>query len=166
MNEIFERVSIRKFTEQQVKREDIKRLLEAAMQAPSAGNQQPWEFIVIEDKATLRRLAQVSPYATPLVGASLGIVLLCNDKGLRFPECAEADLAAAAQNILLEAVSLGLGAVWLALADFVDRVEKTRRLFELPPNVRAFCAIAVGYPNEKKKAKSRYQEKRVHYEEY
>jgi nitroreductase len=166
MEEIFTRTSIRTFTRQAVSAGDIRKLLEAGMQAPSAGNQQPWEFIVIEDAAMRARLAATSPYAKPLLGAPLGIVILLNDESLRFPECWQQDLSACTQNILLEAVHLGLGAVWLAIADFPKRMEAARQLFDLPPHLAVFAVIAVGYPGEEKKATKRYLDAKVHYGTY
>ncbi|MDR1276043.1 MAG: nitroreductase family protein [Candidatus Accumulibacter sp.] len=166
MKEIFERTSVRRFTGEAVPKDAVRKLLEAAMQAPSAGNQQPWEFIVVEDAEHRRALAGVSPYATPLVGAPLGIVVLLKGDALRFPECWRQDLSACTENLLLEAVHLGLGAVWLAIADFPSRIAAAKKLFNLPEHVSAFAAIAVGYPVEKKKATLRFDESRVHYETY
>jgi nitroreductase len=166
MEEIFTRSSIRTFTRQAVSAEDVRKLLEAGMQAPSAGNQQPWEFIVIEDETMRKRLAATSPYANPLLGAPLGIVILLNDDNLRFSECWQQDLSACAQNILLEAVHLGLGAVWLAIADFPQRMEAARQLFDLPAHLAVFAVIAIGHPGEEKKVVSRYLEHKVHYGTY
>ena len=63
MKEIFERVSIRRYEERPVEGEKLEALLRAAMAAPSAGNQQPWEFYVIRDREVLEKLSKVSPYA-------------------------------------------------------------------------------------------------------
>jgi nitroreductase len=166
MKEIFERTSVRHFTDEPVPREAIRRLLEAAMQAPSAGNQQPWEFIVVQNPTRLKALAGVSPYAAPLAVAPLGIIVLFKEAKLRFPECWQQDLSACTQNILLEAVHLGLGAVWLGIAGFAYRVNAVKKLFKLPDGVSAFAAIAVGYPAEKKKATLRFSESRVHHESF
>ncbi|MDR3086620.1 MAG: nitroreductase family protein [Azoarcus sp.] len=166
MKEIFTRTSIRRFAPAPVSTEAVKKLLEAGMQAPSAGNQQPWEFIVIEDATMRRKLASTSPYAQPLINAPLGIVLLLDNSNLRFPECWQQDLSACAQNILLEAVHLELGAVWLAIADFPERMAATKALLNLPEHLSVFAIIAVGHPAEKKKAVSRYQEVKAHFGEY
>jgi nitroreductase len=166
MKEIFERTSVRRFIDKAVPGEAIHRLLEAAMQAPSAGNQQPWEFIVVRNPTRLKALAGISPYAAPLAVAPLGIVVLFKETKLRFPECWQQDLSACTQNILLEAVHLGLGAVWLGIAGFAYRVDATKKLFKLPEDVSAFAAIAVGYSAEKKKAVPRFSNARVHYESY
>ena len=64
MNEIFHRTSIRRYLDKPVENEKIEKLLQAAMAAPSAGNQQPWEFYVVKDTAILEKLSNTSPYAS------------------------------------------------------------------------------------------------------
>ena len=76
MNEIFNRRSIRKFKAQEVEPEKIDKLLRAAMQAPSAGNQQPWEFIVVQNKERLGQIAEASPYAKSAAGSAVTFVRL------------------------------------------------------------------------------------------
>lgn len=98
MKEIFERVSVRKFTNDKVEEEKIEKILRAAMQAPSAGNQQPWEFIVVENKETLAKLANMSPYSKFIAEAPTSIVVLCNNEKLIYPENWMQDLGAATQN--------------------------------------------------------------------
>ena len=85
MKEIFERVSIRKYEDRPVEEEKIRQILKAAMAAPSAGNQQPWEFYVITRKETLEALSKVSPYASCLAGAPLGIAAVYREDG-RWPQ--------------------------------------------------------------------------------
>jgi nitroreductase len=167
MEEILIRRSIRKFTNQELEPEKIDKLLRAAMQAPSAANQQPWEFIVVQDKERLVQLAETSPYAKPVAGSAVTFVLLADESKLRVPTGWEQDLGAAAENMLLEAVHLGLGGVWLgvATADFVT--ENVRKLFELPGNIRPFALISVGYPDgQKNQFVDRYLPERVHYEKW
>lgn len=74
MNEIFKRVSIRSFEERAVEEEKITQILRAAMQAPSAGNQQPWEFFVVRDKEKIKALSKISQYAACAENAPLVIV--------------------------------------------------------------------------------------------
>ena len=167
MNEIFIRRSIRKFKNQAVESEKIEKMLRAAMQAPSAANQQPWEFIVVKDKENLARVAEVSPYAKPAAGSAVTFVLLADENKMKVPTGWEQDMSAAAQNILLEAVSLGLGSVWFGVAtsDFVS--DNVRNLFELPSNIRPFALISVGYPDEQEnKFVDRYQAECVHEEKW
>ncbi len=167
MEEIFIRRSVRKFTNQSVEPEKIDKLLRAAMQAPSAANQQPWEFIVVQDKKGLSQLSEISPYAKPVAGSAVTFVLLTDESKLRVPTGWEQDMSAAAENMLLEAVHLGLGGVWFGVATADSVTENVRQLFELPDNIRPFALISVGYPDgQKNEFVDRYQADRVHYEKW
>ncbi len=168
MESIFTRRSIRKYEEKVVEKDKIEKLLRAAMQAPSAGNQQPWEFLVVENKETLGKLSEISPYATMLKEAPLAIIVLSNEEKMKFPEYWQQDLGAATQNILLEAVELGLGAVWLGVAPLKDREDFIRKIFNLPHNITPFNIIVLGYPKDPQinKFVDRYEENRVHFEKY
>lgn len=167
MEEIFNRRSIRKFTNQEIEKEKIDKLLRAAMQAPSAANQQPWEFIVVQDKELLAQVAETSPYAKPAASSAVTFVLLANESKIKIPTAWEQDMSAAAQNMLLEAVHLGLGGVWFGVVTSDLVVENVRKLFELPSNIRPFALISVGYPDgQKNQFVDRYQAERVHYEKW
>jgi nitroreductase len=166
MNEIFIRRSIRKYKQQAVEREKIQKILQAAMQAPSAGNQQPWEFIVVEDKQRLEQLSLVSPYAGPVKNAPLTIVVLANKSAMKFPENWQMDLSAATENLLLEAVHLGLGAVWLGIAPVAKRMDNIRTLFALPDYIEPFAMVAIGYPQDKNKFIDRFNSHKIHFEQY
>ena len=112
---VLTRRSIRKYTEEPVADEQVELLLRAAMAAPSAGNQQPWHFVVVRDRERLQAVTVAHPYASMLPGASLAI-LVCGDTGpKKWPEFWEQDCSAATENLLIEAERLGLGAVWLGV---------------------------------------------------
>lgn len=167
MQEIMNRRSIRKFESKPVGKEKIERLLRAAMQAPSAGNQQPWEFIVVEDRQALERLSQMSPYSKPVAGSAVTLVLLANGGKLTIPSAWQQDLGAAAENILLEAVHLGLGAVWLGVSTSDASVAFIRKLYGLPDEIKPFALVAVGYPDgQKNEFVDRFQPDRIHYGKY
>lgn len=167
MEEIFIRRSIRKFTNQPVEPEKVDKLLRAAMQAPSAANQQAWEFIVLQDKEHLAKIAETSPYAKPAAGSAVTFVLLADENKMKVPTGWEQDMGAASENLLLEAVHLGLGGVWLGVATADSVAENVRHLFELPKNIRPFALISIGYPDEQKNQfVDRYQADRVHYEKW
>ena len=168
MEEIFNRRSIRKYTDQPVEKEKIEKLLRAAMQAPSAWNQQPWEFIVVQDRAKLQRLSAVSPYAKMLAEAPLALILLGNAGRIKYPDYWQQDMGAAAENILLAAVSLGLGAVWLGIHPTKVRIKEIRAMFGLKEDSWPYCMISVGYPGKGQQNKfvDRFDETRVHYEIY
>ena len=159
---IFTRRSIRVYTSQPVPEDMIEQLLRAAMQAPSAGNQQAWQFVVVTSHALLNALAEVLPYGKMLTSAPLGIIV-CGDldieksKGYWVQDC-----SAATQNVLLAAHDLGLGAVWLGVYPREQRVQDVRNVLGIPENVIPLCAIAIGYPAEVKPRTDRYDPERVH----
>ena len=121
MNEIFHRTSIRKYQNKSVADDKIEKMLQAAMAAPSAGNQQPWEFYVVKDKTILEKLSKTSPYASCAASAPLAFVA-CYRMNCIMPEYAQIDMSASVENLLLEADALGLGAVWLGIAPLKDRM--------------------------------------------
>ncbi|MBP2630366.1 MAG: nitroreductase [Firmicutes bacterium] len=167
MKEIFNRRSIRKFKNQAVEPEKIDRLLRAAMQAPSAANQQPWEFIVVQEKDILEKLSQVSPYAKPAAHSAVTFVLLANENELKVPTAWEQDMSAATQNLLLEAVHLELGGVWFGVATADSVIENVRHLFNLPNHLKPFALISVGYPDgQKNEFIDRYKAEKVHDENW
>ena len=159
MDEIFTRVSIRKFEDRPVEPENIR----AAMQAPSAGNQQPWEFFVVTDREKIDALSEISPYAACAKNAPAVIVPCYRTEGLRWSETVLLDLSCATENMLLEAVSLGLGTVWLCAAPLNDRMTKAEAALGDPEGLHAFAVVPVGYPAETKQQQDRFDESRIHY---
>jgi len=159
---ILTRRSVRKYTSQPVPEEVVKRLLSAAMQAPSAGNQQPWHFIVVTRRKQLNAMAEVLPYGKMLTQAPLSIVICADMIGLKHQDYWVQDCSAATQNLLLAAHASGLGAVWLGVYPREDRIQNITRLLELPNHVDPLCAVALGFPVEKVEPEDRYREERVH----
>ena len=163
MNEIFTRVSIRKYEDRPVEPEKIEALLRAAMAAPSTGNQQPWEFYVVTDRATIEQLSKVHQYAGAAAGAPVVIVPCYMTEDIWVPEWAQIDLAIATENLWLEATSQGLGGVWMGIAPQEDRIEAVDKILGLPENLHAFALFPCGYPAENRKQEDRYKPERVHY---
>ena len=116
MNAIYLRSSVRQYTDEPVDIRDIEKLMRAAMAAPSAVNQQPWEFYIARDETTRLALAASSPYGTPAKLAPCVIVARQRTEGLPAPQDASYDMSASVENILIEAANLGLSAVWLGIA--------------------------------------------------
>lgn len=167
MEPIFTRRSIRSFLNQPVEKGKIEKLLKAAMQAPSAGNQQPWEFLIIENRETLDQLSQMSPYASSLKEAPLAILILANQSQMRYPENWQQDLGAATQNLLLTAVEEGLGTVWLGITPLEDRINFIKKFLSLPAHLIPYNIIPVGYPkNQKNEFIDRFDPSRIHFESY
>ena len=134
---IHSRRSIRKYEDRPVSPESVQKLLASAMQAPSARNQQPWQFVVIDDRRLLGQIGQMNPNAQMAQRAPLAI-LICGD--LR-QEKSEGywvvDCAAAAQNMLLAAHALGLGAVWTGVYPREERMAGLTGIIHKIGNQRA-----------------------------
>lgn len=112
LDAIMTRRSVRRFSSEPVDDATVRALLGAAMQAPSAANEQPWQFVVIDDRGALDAIPSFSPYAASVRGAPLGILVCADTRSLPFPGFWVQDCSAAIQNLLLAAHALGLGAVW------------------------------------------------------
>lgn len=163
MEAILSRRSIRRYTDQPVPDEVVHDLLKAAMSAPSAGNQQPWHWVVINERRILNEIPGIHPYSAMLKEAPLA-VLVCGDlkletnKGYWVQDC-----SAATQNLLLAAHATGLGAVWLGVYPREERVVALRKLLGLPEHIVPLALVAIGYPAEAKPPANRYVAARVHY---
>ncbi len=162
---IFSRTSIRKFTDEPISDEQIEQLMKAGMAAPSAGNQQPWEFFLTRDADVKQRLSECSPYAKPAANADVALVVCQRSGDLRFAECATQDMSACVENILLEADALGLGAVWLGIYPVSERMEAVANLIECGSNLTPFALVAIGHPAESFEPRSanRFDMSRVHW---
>ena len=159
---IFSRRSIRKFTPRPVAEDQIEILMKAASVAPSAGDQRPWHFVVVTDTAILRKLSAAMPKCEMLDTATLGI-LVCGDESLeKIPGYWVQDCSACAENILLAAHALGLGAVWIAVHPIPDRFNPCRELLKVPENILPFALIAAGHPDEKLPGEDRLDPARIH----
>lgn len=164
------RRSIRKYSDKEIPDEYVDKLLRAAMQAAgSRMGAEPWEFIVVKDKETIGKLSELDSNTKPLKTATLAIVSIANMERVHYERVWQQDMAAASENLLLEASNLGLGAVWLGIAPVEERMNKIREIFNLESeSLRPFNIISLGYPAEgfENKFVDKYDETRVHYETY
>jgi nitroreductase len=164
MNNIYTRVSIRKYQPKPVEPEKLEAILRAAMQAPSAANQQPWEFYVVTNKEKLAALSEVSPYAGMTKDAPVAIVAVYR-RDCKLPSYAEIDMSIAMTNLWLETDAQGLGGVWLGIAPIEERMQAVEEVLELPERVRAFAIFPLGYPAEKRGQQDRFDPNRIHFVE-
>ena len=165
MSVVMKRNSVREFKQDIISQEKIESLLKAGMQAPSANNQQPWNYIVVTDRALLDKLSEMSHGSWPLATAPLAIipVMIQTEKS---PQMRVQDMAASTQNILLQAVHENLGGVWIGVTPIEDRIKFIKNLFHMDKEETPFCIIALGVPNKKRDLVDRYDETRVHYNEW
>ena len=159
---ILTRRSIRAYTDQPISEELIHKLLVAAMSAPSAGNGQPWQFVVITERAVLDALSDLLPFGKMLKQAPLAITVCGDTKGSARESYWVQDCSAATENLLLAAHALGLGGVWLGVHPREDRVAGVRKILGIPEQVTPLCVLAIGCPAEPSGPVDRYRAERVH----
>ena len=158
------RRSVRKFQNgTQVTREQLERLLKAAMMAPSACNSRPWEFIAITKRKILDEIVRIHPFAAMCSTATAAIVVVAIPQSGKpegyFPQ----DCAAATQNILLEATEMGLGTCWCGVYPREERVAAFRKLFNVTAPKIPFNVIAIGIPDETPPKRGFFEESKVSY---
>ncbi len=164
---IFNRRSIRRYTDQPVEAEKLDLLLQAAMAAPTAMNCKPWEFVVVTDPERLAEFRKRLVFGNRNAPAA---IIVCGNPGLSKNPAARLfwlqDCSAATQNILIAAVGLGLGTVWVGVHPVAEFVRKVREIAGLPRHVTPLALIYVGYPAETKASRTQYEKNRIHWQEY
>lgn len=166
LHDLFARRSIRAYQPEGVKESLVRDLLEAAMAAPSAVAKDPWHFVVLRNRNLLAKSAEGLPNGKMLADAPVGIVV-CGDLQRAHDGLLSyllQDCSAAIENLLLAACTLGLGACWLGLHPREERVAHIRSLLSIPDEIIPVAAIAVGWPAESHKPRTRYRADAVHYE--
>ena len=164
LDAISTRTSIRAYQDRPVGADTVELLLRAAMSAPSARNRQPWAFIVVDDKALLRQLADSLPYAQSAAAAPMAVVVcgvLTESQGATNAGWWVQDAAAASENLLLAAHAVGLGAVWTGVYSYEDRVRAVRNVLGLPRHVVPLNVIPIGYPAENPAPKQKWDSAKV-----
>jgi nitroreductase len=156
------RRSVRSFTPKPVAEEAVEEILRAAMSAPSAGNEQPWQFVVIDDRRTLDGITEVNPNARMCKEAQMAILVCGDTTREKYPGFWVQDCSAATQNILLAAHDQGLGSVWTGIYPIEERVRGFRRLLGLPEHIVPFCLVPLGYAARGPPQVDRFQKERVH----
>ncbi|WP_304154571.1 nitroreductase family protein [Megamonas hypermegale] len=166
MQDILNRTSVRRFLDRKIEQEKLKQILQAGFAAPSAKNTQPWEFLIVQNKETLAKMATFSPYAGPIGRAALGMLVCADTNCNPFIDYCEQDCAAATENMLIAAKKLGIGSCWIGVYSNSERVEPIRQYFSLPQNIVPLWMIAFGYPAETPKVKNKWNDAKIHYEKF
>lgn len=165
--DIMTRASVRAYTDREVSNETVDTLLRAAMAAPTAGNKQPWRFVVIRDRAVLDTIASEFKPMGMMKEARLAVVV-CGDTTATFSGEGVGywvqDASAASENLLLAAHALGLGAVWCGVYPMSERVERFSALLRLPREIIPLNCIAVGYPSGETAPKDKWNPDYVRYD--
>ncbi|MEN6378027.1 MAG: nitroreductase family protein [Methanofastidiosum sp.] len=162
---IMSRRSIRKFKKDKVPESHVRKILEAAMNAPTRKNERPWHFVLIDDREILDEIPSFHPNSKMLYEAPMAI-LVAGDLNVTKDIFITIDCSAATENILLAAHSLGLGACWLGIYPDEERVSGIKEILDLPENILPVSLISIGYPNEGKPQLHRFEENRIHYNKW
>lgn len=165
---IHNRKSVRNFTGEPIKEELLLELVKAGMAAPTAINCQPWEFIIINDKQTMKRFASSLQFSKMLDYASSAIVVCTNPEKANGKQMDYAiiDASLASENILIAAESLGLGGAWVALYPKEIAVEYIRKELEIPENIIPLNIIPLGVPTGRDYVKDKFNPDVIHYEKW
>ncbi len=158
------RRSIRKYTGQPVDKEALFTILNAGFCAPSAQMRRPWDFVVVDDRQLLRNISQFAQYQKMAERSAFSIVV-CGDSRLQeHHDLLLNDCSAAAENILLAAHGIGLGAVWCGIVN--QLIPFFKEALGLPDEVLPVALIAVGHPAEEKDAPPRFDPKHLHFNRF
>ncbi len=164
---ILARRSIREYQDKPVERELLEKMLQAAMAAPSAKNGRPWEFVVVTAREKMDAFRACMRYGKHNAPAA---ICVCRNLALATSRSSRnfwvQDCAAAVQNMLLAASGMGLGTVWVGVYPKIKSVRNVRRVLGIPADITPLALVYVGYPAEEKPARTQYDERRVHWEQY
>lgn len=157
------RRSIRQYQDKPVPRKLLEKLVDAARFAPTARNVQPWEFVVITEPETLKKIAALADNGRFMALAKAGIAVFCSDTKYYLE-----DGCAATQNILLAATGLGIGSCWIA-GDKKPYCGQVSELLNVPPAFKLVSLIALGYPmsaDNLRPAEKRSAKEIIHWEKF
>lgn len=163
LKQIEERQSIRKYLNKPVEQEKIIEILKAAMNAPSARNTQEWKFKVITNRKALDDMVTLTPYTTMMKNAPCAILVMADlDKAINI-EYGLINCSAAIENILLEALNLGLGTCWCGIAPVAKRIEGFKDYYQLASNEYPVGVVALGYSDETKPLINNFDPSKISY---
>lgn len=162
LDAILGRRSIRKYKDKAIDREIIENIIKLSMYAPSACNQQPWHFIIVNNKELLTQISSIHPHASMAKKAPLAIIICGDERSLISPNHWPQDCSAATQNLLLAAYNYAIGSVWCGLYPDKERIKKFQILLKIEPKVIPFSLVVLGYPDENPLSQDRFNKDKIH----
>lgn len=163
---ILTRRSIRKFKDKKIANEVLEDILKSAMHAPSAYNEQPWQFIIIDDRKLLDEIPNILPNAEMCKTAVLAILVCADLTKEKAENMYVLDCAAATQNIMLAAHDKNIGSVWVGIYFREKRIETCRKFLKLPEHIIPISLVPLGYSDEEIKKVNRFKKDRIHYNSF
>ena len=168
LNCIMTRASVRSYADRPVDDSTVTKILRAGMAAPTAANQQPWQFVVVTAQNLKDSITAAFEYTKMVEGCSFAVVV-CGDMHNIFKgDRADGgfwvqDCSAASENMLLAAHALGLGGVWCGIYPLKDREERLRGILDLPSHLIPLNVMAFGYPAQTVAPKDKWAPDKIHY---
>jgi nitroreductase len=162
---IHSRKSVRSFTGATVSTENLYKIIEAGMAAPTAVNKQPWSFVVVTEKKIIDTLATGLPTARGIEKAG-AVIIVCAEPEkahLQSKDFAIIDASLASENILLATEALGLGGHWTASFPDEAKMKHVRTVLGIPANIIPLNVILIGVPTGEDKPKYKYQKEKIHW---
>lgn len=169
IDDIMTRTSVRAYSDRAVGEETIDTLLRAAMAAPTAGNKQPWRFVVVNDKTILQKISEDFNTMTMAKDAQLAVIM-CGEPAATFPGEGEGywiqDVSAATENLLLAAHAMGLGAVWCGIYPLSERVAQFSKMLNIPSGIIPMACVCIGYPAGETTPKDKWHPEYIRYDSW
>ena len=170
INNIFQRKSVRSYTAQPISRGQLDTLARVGMAAPTGKDMRPWCFILVDDAEAIKKVHKALPRQEMLAQAK-ALIVVCGDLSVTDDKGKPSrnwplDCSAATENILLAAESMGLGAVWLGVYPYEDRIPEVSKALGIPENVIPLNVISLGYPKGNPQPKDKYDKSNIHYNEW
>ncbi len=168
---IMTRVSVRDYSDKQVDDSTVNKILRAGMAAPTAANQQPWQFVVVTQQNLKDSITAAFEFTKMVEHCSFAVVV-CGDMNNLFKDDVPEggfwveDCSAASENMLLAAHALGVGSVWCGIYPLKDREEKLREILNIPSSLTPLNVIAFGYPAQPAPPKNKWNPEKIHYNTY
>ena len=151
---ISQRSSVRSYKSTDVEEDKLKKILEAARLSPSASNRQEWKFIVVKSKETKKKLAKAA-FGQSFIGEAPVIIVACGTEPKSVMGCGQptdtVDVSIACAFMILQAFELGLGTCWIG----AFKEDETKKILNVPEDVRVVAMTPLGYPDEPPSKKSR-----------
>jgi nitroreductase len=162
---LLNRRSIRKYSDKELPNGVIDELLKSAMYAPSAMNNQAWQFVVVNQREKLDDIFKI--ISQEMLKSTKAAILVCGDLNLeKNIDYIQQNCSAATQNILLAAHGLGLGSCWIGVYPVRETISGLQKLFNLPEYVLPITLVSIGYPAENPVAEERYKAEKVHFNQW
>lgn len=166
MSIIEKRISIRKFNHKEIAKDDILKIVESGMIAPSSKNNKPWQFIILEDKKLIEKVSTFHKNWITLKEANK-VIIVCGDLECddRVPHVLMA-CSASTENILLKATELEIGSIWLGAYPDKVRLEALKEEFNLPSSIVPISVVALGYSDNKNIRERKINYEKIHFNKW